>query len=429
MIPYGKQSIDEDDIVAVISVLRSDFLTQGPMVDVFEKAFADKVGARYAVAVNSGTAALHAAMVALGIGPGDEVIVPAITFTATANSVLFAGGTPVFADVTTSGHINPEHIREKITEKTKAVIAVDYAGWPCDYERILALCKEHGLELVCDACHAPGAMWNERPVGTIGTLNTFSFHPVKHIATGEGGMITTDNEAMAETLRIFRTHGITKDASTFKGLTSRLRQGYGGQADRGPVTSDYYSSLGELGPWHYEMHMLGYNYRMSDINSALGVSQLKKLDRFVARRREIAQRYYEGLNGLPFLSLPVSDLTSNDDRRTTTDDRRMTNDEGRRTHNQAHSFHLFPVQIDFAALQKTRTDVMAELRALGVGTQVHYIPVCLQPFYRDLLGVRPGDYPGAEAFFARELSIPMYPAMTDDEVQTVIEAMKKIMRQ
>jgi len=413
MIPYGKQSIDEADIEAVVECLRSDFLTQGPKVAEFEQAFAAKVGAKYAVAVNSGTAALHAGMIALGIGPGDEVIVPPITFTASANCVLFVGGTPVFADVLPSGHIDPEKIEQKITRKTKAVIAVDYAGWPCDYTRILDICNKHGLALVCDACHALGATWSGKPVGSIGLLNNFSFHPVKHIATGEGGMVTTDDAVLAERMREFRTHGITKDASRFKGLVSEVETPT--SEVRGPdtrnQTPETLSALEERGPWHYEMHSLGYNYRMSDINCALGLSQLGKLDRFVARRRDIAKQYYEALKAIPHLSLPTSDL----------------NPVSRIPYPASHSYHLFPVLIDFAALGKTRTQVMAELRGLGVGTQVHYIPVCLQPFYRETLGVKPGDYPVAESFFARELSVPMYPAMTDAEVQQVIAALGAVL--
>jgi perosamine synthetase len=462
MIPYGKQLVEEDDIQAVVDVLRSDFLTQGPKVAEFEEAFAAKVGAKYAVAVNSGTAALHACMVALGVGPGDEVIVPPITFTATVNCVLFVGGTPVFADVLPSGHIDPIQIEQKITKKTKAVIAVDYAGWPCDYGRILEICEKNGLILICDACHALGATWNGRPVGSIGKLNCFSFHPVKHIATGEGGMITTDDPELAVKMQEFRTHGITKDATKFKGLGS----GFGGQgsvtqstnppipqspnqpipqSSNPPINQSTIASLREAGPWHYEMQSLGYNYRLSDINCALGLSQLRKLDRFVARRREIAKMYYEGLSNIPVLTLPISDLqpsafiphpsanlepstfnlepsTFNLQPSTCTLEPSPLNLQP-----SSHSFHLFPVLIDFIALGKTRTQVMAELRERGVGSQVHYIPVSLQPFYREKLGIKPGDYPGAEKFFVGELSIPMYPDMKNHEVDLVINALRSVL--
>ncbi len=391
LIPYGRQTIEDDDIAAVVEVLKSDFLTQGPAVAAFEKAFAHKVGARHAVAVNSGTAALHAAMAALQIGPGDEVIVPAITFTATANCVLFVGGTPVFADVDPrSGLLVPGSAELKITRRTKALIAVDYAGHPCDYAALKDLAKRHGLVLVCDACHALGAAWQGRPVGSIGRLNAFSFHPVKHVATGEGGMVTTDDDTLAERLRDFRTHGITRDARKFAGL--------GGGRE----------GLEEQGPWYYEMQQLGFNYRMSDINCALGSSQLKKLDRFVARRRAVAERYYGELSRVPHLVLPPSDLHP-------------------ATAAWRHAFHLFPALIDFAALGRKRTQVMSELRAQGVGTQVHYIPVCLQPYYRAKLGLHPGACPGAEEFYARELSLPMYPGLSDEEVTRVVAAVRTVL--
>jgi perosamine synthetase len=417
MIPYGKQSIDESDIQAVVDVLRSDFLTQGPAVAAFEQAFAAKVGAAYAIAVNSGTAALHACMIALGIGPGDEVIVPPITFTASANCVLFVGATPVFADVTASGHIDPKEIERKITGKTKAVIAVDYAGMPCDYAAIREICNQHKIPLICDACHALGATWNNRPVGSIGLLNNFSFHPVKHIATGEGGMVTTDDAELAQKMRDFRTHGITKDAGRFVGLGERDEGGNLKAEFEQPSTFKFHpSTLSERGPWYYEMQSLGYNYRMSDINCALGLSQLKKLDRFVTRRREIAAMYYSGLKNISHLQLPASDLFSFKEP--------ITNNH---QPSSTHSFHLFPVWIDFPALGKSRTMLMNELREKGVGTQVHYIPVCLQPYYRETLNLGPGMYPAAEKFYAGELSIPMFPAMSDDDIGAVIHAFRLCM--
>lgn len=397
ILAYGKQSIDEEDIAAVAEVLRGEFLTQGPTVEAFEMALAAKVRAAHAVAVNSGTAALHASMVALGIGVGDEVIVPPITFTASANCAVFVGATPVFADVTSSGHIDPGQIQKKITKRTKAVIAVDYAGMPCDYAAIKGVCEQHGLHLVCDACHALGATWGGKPAGSIGALNCFSFHPVKHIATGEGGMVTTDDADLAQMLRDFRTHGITKDPGRFTGL---------GDASAPPINpSSTPRSLAEHGPWYYEMHSLGFNYRMPDINAALGLSQLKKLERFVARRREIARHYYDELAGVPHLTLPLSDISPINPSTSAT-----------------HSFHLFPLQIDFERLGKTRTQVMKELREHGVGTQVHYIPVHLQPFYRARYGTHAGLCPVAEKLYGALLSVPMYPAMTDSDVEGVIHA-------
>ena len=393
LIPYGRQSIDEADIAAVVAALRSDWLTQGPRVQAFEDSFAARVGARHAVAVNSGTAALHAAMHALRIGPGDEVIVPAITFTATANCVLFQGGTPVFADVDpASGLIDAASVAARLTPRTRAIIAVDYAGHPADYDALAALAARHGVALVADACHSLGGRYRGRAVGTLASLSCFSFHPVKHIATGEGGLVATDDAGLAQRLRDFRTHGITRQADRLAGLG----------ADGG--------ALAERGPWYYEMLDLGFNYRICDINCALGLSQLGKLDAFVARRREIAAAYGRGLAGLPRLALPSSDLQA------------AGADDGTR-----HAFHLYPVRIDFAGLGRTRTQVMADLAQRGVGTQVHYIPVCLQPYYRQRLGFAPGHCPGAERYYAQTLSIPMFPALAETEVERVIAALRELL--
>ena len=384
LIPYGRQVIDDDDVAAVTAVLRGDWLTQGPAVEQFEAAFAAATGGVHAVAVNSGTAALHASLHALHLGPGDEVIVPPITFTATANCAVFVGATPVFADVTPSGHLDAAAVERRLTPRTRAILAVDYAGHPCDYAALGALADRHGLALVCDACHALGARWRGRPVGSIGRLNTFSFHPVKHIATGEGGMITTDDPRLAARMREFRTHGITKDAARFL-----------------PATAC--APLAEQGPWYYEMQGLGFNYRMSDLNCALGLSQLRKLDRFVARRRAVAARYTGALRELPHVVVPAVAAGAEP------------------------SWHLYPLAIDFAALGRTRTQVMAALRDRGVGTQVHYIPVCLQPYYRERLGTRPGDFPGAEAFYAQALSIPMFAGLTDADVDHVIASVRAVL--
>ncbi|HOM08487.1 MAG TPA: aminotransferase class I/II-fold pyridoxal phosphate-dependent enzyme, partial [Syntrophales bacterium] len=281
MIPYGRQSIDEEDIQAVVEVLRSDWLTTGPKVEEFERAFARAVGAKHAVAVSSGTAALHAAMYALGIGPGDEVIVPPMTFAATANCVVFQGGTPVFADVEEETLlIDPKEVERRITPRTRAIIAVDYAGQPCDYDELCRIAKNNNIYLVSDACHALGAKYKGRPVGSLADLTVFSFHPVKHITTGEGGMITTDHPELADRMRIFRNHGITTD--------HRQREA--------------------LGSWFYEMVDLGYNYRITDFQCALGLSQLKKLPIWLKRRHEIADEYRKFFSGsIDFEPLIVRD--------------------------------------------------------------------------------------------------------------------------
>ncbi len=266
LIPYGRQSICEDDIEAVVNVLRSDWLTTGPMVETFEKAVAAFVGAKYAVAVSSGTAALHTALYAAGITKGNEVLVPPMTFAATANSVVFQSGTPVFVDVDSDSLlIDPEKVKAKIGAKTKAIIAVDYAGQPCNYDALREIAKKNNLLLVSDACHAIGGKYRNVMVGSLADLTVFSFHPVKHITTGEGGMVVTDNFEYAERMRRFRNHGIVTD----------------------------YRQRAKMATWYYEMADLGYNYRLTDIQCALGVSQLSKLPGWILRRREIARIYDE----------------------------------------------------------------------------------------------------------------------------------------
>lgn len=384
-LPYGRQALDEADIQAVVAVLRSDWLTQGPAVEAFEKAFATQAGAAHAVAVNSGTAALHAAVHALGLGPGDEVIVPPITFTASANCAVFEGATPVFADVDAGTLLlDPGAAERTVTPRTRAIVAVDYSGHPCDYDRLRALAAGHGLALIADACHAPGASYKGRPVGSLADVSAFSFHPVKHITTGEGGLVTTDRADLAQKMRDFRTHGITRD---------RARMAEGVWAG------------GEYGPWYYEMQELGFNYRLSDLNCALGLSQLGKLAAFVARRRAIAARYHAGFAGLDgrVRCLKVEPWA-------------------------APAWHLFVVRVDFQALGRSRADVMQGLRERGVGTQVHYIPVHLQPYYRRRFGTRVGQCPVAEAAYRELLSLPMYPTMTDADVDRVVDAVRAVTR-
>jgi UDP-4-amino-4,6-dideoxy-N-acetyl-beta-L-altrosamine transaminase len=369
MIPYAQQWIDEEDIQAVVDVLCSDWLTTGPAVERFEQAIAAFTGARHAVAVSSGTAALHAAVHALGIGPGDEVIVPAMTFAATANVVVYQGACPVFADVDPGTLlIDPGDVERKITPRTRAVIAVDYAGQPCDYERLRAIADGHGIKLIADACHSLGATYQGRRVGTLAGLTAFSFHPVKHIATGEGGMIVTNDPEAAARMRRFRNHGIATD----------------------------HRQRAEAGAWFYEMRELGFNYRLSDIHCALGTSQLRKLPEWLERRREIADTYDAALQlSSSFQPLAVRPEVS-------------------------HARHLYVVQL---ADGIDRNAAFRAFRERGIGVNVHYVPVHLHAYYRRQFGTAPGLCPCAEHAYERLLSLPLYPRMREDQVQAVISAL------
>ena len=374
-IPYGRQWVGEEDIQAVVEVLCSDWLTTGPLVEKFEAAVAEFVGAEHAVAISNGTAALHASVYAAGIGPGDEVIVPAMTFAASANCAIYQGATPAFADVDPETLLlDPRQVAERLTPRTKAVVAVDYAGQPCDYDALREITERHGLVLIDDACHAIGGGYRGRAVGTLADLNTFSFHPVKHITTGEGGAVTTNDAEMARRLRLFRNHGITTD--------HRQRE--------------------KQGSWFYEMVDLGYNYRLTDIQCALGISQLGRLRGWVARRREIARRYDEAFAG----------LTS-------------VNPLGVRA-DVSHAYHIYVVRLNLERLTTDRAGVFKRLRAEGVGVNVHYIPVHLHPFYRERFGTGPGLCPVAEAAYERILTLPLFPAMSDEDVEAVITAVRGI---
>lgn len=373
MIPYGKQWVDQDDIESVVEVLQSDWLTTGPKVAEFEQAVASAVGTAAAVAVNSGTAALHAMMFALGVGPGDEVIVPALTFAATANAAVFQGARPVFVDVLSESLlIDPAAVEAAITPRTRAIVAVDYAGQPCDYAALDDVARRHGIPLLADACHSLGATYRGKPVGGLAAMTAFSFHPVKPITTCEGGMITLDDPELARRMKQFRNHGIPTDA--------RQREGQG--------------------TWYYEMQTLGFNYRISDLQCALGLSQLRKLAPWVARRREIARRYDDAFAANPGIRpLRVAD-------------------------DVAHAYHLYVVRIPGS----DRGDVFRQLRASGVGVNVHYVPVHLHPFYRERFGTAPGLCPRAEAAYEEILSIPMFPRMTDGQVDEVIGRLQEIVR-
>lgn len=371
-IPYARQRLDRDDLAAAAEVLASDWLTTGPRVAEFEAALAGFCNVAEAAVVSSGTAALHLAMLALGVGPGHEVVVPAMTFAATANCVLYAGGTPVFADV--DPHtllLDPASAESRITPRTKAVIAVDYAGQPCAWDELRALADARGLALAADGCHALGATFAGRPVGALADLTCFSFHPVKHIATGEGGAVATDSPDLAQTVRRLRNHGITTDA--------RQRE--------------------ESGTWFYEMQDLGFNYRLTDIQCALGISQLKKLPGWLARRRELAARYARLLADIPGAE-PLALLPGRE-----------------------HAWHLYVVRLAPELAGEGRRRVFAYLRAAGLGVNVHYLPVHLHPYYRRALGTGEGLCPHAEAAYARIISLPMYPGLTDADQDRVVEAL------
>ncbi len=376
LLPYGKQSIEEDDIQAVVDVLRSDWLTTGPKVGEFEEAFAAQVGARHAISFSSGTAALHGAAFAAGLKSGDEAITTPLTFAATANCVLYQGATPVFADVSADTlNLDPEQVVQRITPRTRAILPVDYAGHPADLDEILEISDQHGLVMIEDACHALGAEYHGRRVGSVAHLTVFSFHPVKHVATGEGGMVATNRDDFAEKLRCFRNHGISSDA--------RARQA--------------------AGQWHYEMVLLGYNYRLTDLASALGLSQLKKLEANLVRRREIAARYTNAFHDLKGALPPV-------------------------TRNEIKpAWHLYPLLLRFENLSADRGTVFRALRAENIGVNVHYVPVHYHPFYRDKFGYSLGDYPIAENSYERLITLPMFHGMSDKDVEDVIEAVRKVL--
>ena len=375
VLPYGRHSISEADIAAVVDVLRSDRLTTGPAVGTFEAAFASKVGSEFAVAVNSGTAALHAAMHAAEIGAGDEVIVPTLTFLATANSVIYQGGRPVFADIDPQTLlVDPVDVECRITDRTKAIVGVDLTGQACDYDALETIAQKHGLVLIADACHALGGAVGDRAVGTLADMSTFSFHPVKPIATGEGGMVTTDNEEYAMRMRRFRNHGIDVE----------------------------YSQREQQVTWLYEMNQPGYNYRLSDIQSTLGMSQLGRLEEWTERRQSIARAYDQAFDGLAWFETPFV------------------------RKGVSHANHLYVIQLNLDTLRATRADVFRALRAEGIGVNVHYIPVHTQPYYSDHVSL--DDCPRAMTAYERILTLPVFPSMEDSDVGQVIEAVVKVCR-
>ncbi len=373
-LPYGRQEIGDADIKAVVEALCSDWLTTGPRVGQFEKAFASYCGAAHGVAVNSGTAALHAAMRALGVGEGDEVIVPAITFAASANAAVYEGATPVFADVDPDTLlIDTDSVAGLITARTKAIVAVDYAGQPADYDALRALAKGKNIALVADACHAPGATYRGRMVGTLADISCFSFHPVKHLTTCEGGMALTDDAEFALHMRRFRNHGIDSD--------HRQRD--------------------SEGTFAYDMVELGYNYRLPDVQCALGLAQLDRLPQWIAKRRAVAAWYEQAFAGMDH----VRPLRTHADR--------------------THGYHLYVVRLDLTKLAIDRARAFKHLRSRGIGANVHYAPVYLHSFYRHR-GYAPGICPVAEAASKDILTLPMFPAMSRSDVERVANVMAEL---
>lgn len=374
MLPYARQSIDDDDILAVDAVLKSNWLTTGPKVVEFEGVVARYTGATEAVAVNTGTAALHAAMWAARIGPGDEVIVPAISFVASANCVLYVGATPVFADLSPDTlNIDPEDVLRKLTPRTKAILVVDFAGHPCDHDALRAIADQRGLIVIEDAAHSLGATYKGRQVGALQDITTLSFHPVKQVTTGEGGMVLTDDAAIAKRVRSFRHHGIDVDLHARNKTNS----------------------------WEYDIVDLGFNYRLPDINCALGVSQLAKSDRWLEQRRAIAGRYHEALHGVPMLQLPEQSIDC------------------------LSAWHLYVVRLNLDTITASRSQVFAALRAENIGVNVHYIPIPWMTYYANL-GYKRGQWPVAEREYERAISLPMYPGMIEQDVADVVVAINKV---
>ncbi len=381
MLGYGHQYIDDSDIQAVVDVLKSDYLTQGPAVERFEQEICRITGAKYCVAVSNATAGLHIAVAALSLKAEVEGITTPNTFLSSSNCMIYNGIKPVFADIDSKTYnIAPAEIGKHITDKTKLLIPVHFAGLPCDMEKISQISKKNRLFVIEDAAHAIGSQYADGSyVGNCkySDMTVFSFHPVKTITTGEGGAVTTNDEKLYNKLLMLRSHGTIKDPKLLKA---------------------------NPGPWYYEMQMLGFNYRMTDLQGALGYSQLQKLSAFKARRREIVAKYNQAFADMKYLCTPFEPA------------------------NISSCFHLYAVQIDFNGLGKSRKQIMQELREKGVGTQVHYIPVPTQPYYKDKFGYRNGDYPKAESYYEKELSLPLYPGMSDADAELVISAVKEVIK-
>jgi dTDP-4-amino-4,6-dideoxygalactose transaminase len=375
-LPYALPLIEDDDIAEVVDSLKSNWITKGPKTMEFEKRFAEYVGAKYAIAVNSCTAALHLSLLSAGVGPGDEVITTPMTFAASANVVIHVGAKPVFSDIDPlTFNINTAKIREKITPQTKAIIPVHIAGHPVDMDEILAIAREYNLFVLEDAAHAVYTQYKGKMIGSLGNATAFSFYATKNLATGEGGMVTTDDEVLADKIRVMSVHGMSRNA---------------------------WNRYNAAGSWFYEILYPGYKDNMTDIQAALGMTQLAKLERMQGLREEIAQRYNSVFGKMPELEIP------------------------RESEYARHAWHLYIVKLNLEKLTIDRAQFIEELKAENIGTSVHYIPVHLHQYYRNTYGYQRGDYPQAEAVFDRIISLPLYPRMSARDTLDVIEAVQRV---
>jgi len=381
-LPFSRPTIGEGEIQGVVECLRSGWLTTGPKTRQFEEEFAQYVGSRYALAVTSGTAGEHLALLALGIGAGDEVITTPMTWASTVNIIVLCGATPVFVDVDArTFNMDVESLRARITDRTRAVIPVHFAGLPCDMDAIAAVAEEHDLTVIEDAAHAVGTLYKNQPVGSISPLTVFSFHPIKNITTGEGGMVTTDDDELAQRIRLLRYHGITRES------WHRSGRGEGGAG--------------------YDILRPGFKYNMMDIQAAIGLAQLRRLEEFIQRRTALAQLYLERLREVEEIQLPAAEAG----------------------YPVRHAWHLFTILVDIDRLTINRFEFMDALKEENIGTGLHFQAVHLHPFYRETFGFQRGDFPHAEYISDRILSLPLFPLMTESDVDDVVRAIKKVIHQ
>ncbi|RJE47614.1 UDP-4-amino-4,6-dideoxy-N-acetyl-beta-L-altrosamine transaminase [Dehalobacter sp. MCB1] len=375
-LPYALPLIEDDDIEAVVDSLKSNWISKGPKTGEFEKRFAEYIGVKHAIALNSCTAGLHIALLAAGVGAGDEVITTAMTFAASANVIIHCGATPVLVDIDPrTMNIDPAKIEEKITAKTKAIIPVHLTGLPCEMDQIMVIAKKYNLFVLEDAAHGTYTKYKDRMVGTIGDAAAFSFYATKNLATGEGGMVTTNDDALANKMRVLSLHGMSRNA---------------------------WNRFSEKGSWYYEIEYPGYKYNMTDIQAAMGMTQLAKLESMQARREVIWQRYNAAFSKLPEIEVPT-DFTY-----------------------ARHARHLYMIRLNLDKLTVDRAAFIELLKEENIGTSVHYIPLPYHPYYRDTFGYKPGDFPKTEALYERIISLPLYPRMSDTDVQDVIEAVQRV---